>query len=354
MHYIGLDVHKKTIAYCVKTQEGHLLSRGEVRSTRAALTEWVSRLPQPWTGALEATLFTGWIYDALLPHSASLKVAHPALLRAIAASKHKNDRLDAEKICDLLRCDLLPECYMAPEPIRELRSVLRYRNLVVRQAVQVKNKISGLLMETGQEYAKDKLHRKRYFTQLLTELEDAPGSAVRLLKLSRTRWEQLSQLERQLLRGLAHEPLLKQRIQHLQKIPGVGVVLALTWALEVGEPSRFRSIAHAISYCGLCAAQRQSAGKDQRGPLSKQRNKHLQTVLVEVAHLTPRWNETAAAVSERERQRGHSNRAVLAVARKLVAWLLAADREFHAGLGTETKEQTEKEPKKTQTRARCA
>lgn len=350
MHYIGLDVHKKTIAYCVKTQEGLLLSRGQIASTRTALSDWVSRLPQPWTGALEATLFTGWIYDALLPHAAVLKVAHPALLKAIAASKHKNDRLDAEKICDLLRCDLLPECYMAPEPIRELRRVLRYRTLVVRQAVQVKNKISGLLMETGQEYAKDKLHGKRYFAQLLTELEDAPRSMVRLLKLSRTRYEQLAQLERQLLRGLASEPLLKRRIEHLQKIPAVGTVLALTWALEVGEPNRFRSIANAISYCGLCAAQRQSAGKDQHGPLSKQRNKHLQTVLVEVAHLAPRYSEPLAALHERELQRGHRNRATLAVARKLVAWLLAADREFHQQLETEKQEQTQK----TKTRARCA
>jgi hypothetical protein len=53
-------------------------------------------------------------------------------LRAIGASK-KKDRIDSEKIADLLRCDLLPECYMAPSWIRELRRMLRYRNLLVRK-----------------------------------------------------------------------------------------------------------------------------------------------------------------------------------------------------------------------------
>jgi hypothetical protein len=83
------------------------------------LDRWRQRLPQPWSAALEATMFSGWIYDQLKPHAAMLKVAHPLMLRAIAAAKKKNDRIDANKICDCLRCDFLPECYMAPTAIRE-------------------------------------------------------------------------------------------------------------------------------------------------------------------------------------------------------------------------------------------
>jgi transposase len=86
---------------------------------------------------MEATIFTGWIYDHLQPHAAALKVAHPLMLRAIAAAKKKNDRIDARKICDCLRCDFLPECYMASTAIRERRRMLRYRNLLVRQMVQM-------------------------------------------------------------------------------------------------------------------------------------------------------------------------------------------------------------------------
>ena len=69
--------------------------------------------------------------------AAALKVAHPLMLRAIAAAKKKNDRIDANKICDCLRCDFLPECYMAATAIRERRRSLRYRNLLVRQMVQM-------------------------------------------------------------------------------------------------------------------------------------------------------------------------------------------------------------------------
>lgn len=67
-------------------------------------------LPQPWAVAMEATIFTGWIYSHLLPHAAQVKVAHPVMLRAITAAKKKNDRIDAGKIADCLRGDFMPEC----------------------------------------------------------------------------------------------------------------------------------------------------------------------------------------------------------------------------------------------------
>ncbi len=167
MYYIGLDVHKKTISYCVKDGSGRVHDEGRIPATRAELDRWMKTLPQPWTAAMEATLFTGWIYDYLLPHAAAVKVAHPLMLRAIAASKKKNDRIDASKIADCRRCDFLPESYMASTQIRERRRTLRYRNLLVRQAVQLKNKIPGLLMEAGVSYNKQKLHRITYFDELL-------------------------------------------------------------------------------------------------------------------------------------------------------------------------------------------
>jgi len=99
-----------------------------------------------------------------------------------------------------------------------------------------------------------------------------------------------------------------------------------TWALEIADPERFSSIGQALSYCGLTSAFRSSAGKEQRGPISKQRNAWLQTALVEAAKLAPRWNRQLAAVYERERERGHRNRATLQVARKLLAYLMAVDK----------------------------
>ena len=104
MYYIGLDVHKQKISYCVKDSSGCIHSEGWIPATRYDLDCWMKNLPQPWSAAMEATMFTGWIYDHLKPHATAIKVAHPLMLRAIAAAKKKNDRIDANKICDCLRC----------------------------------------------------------------------------------------------------------------------------------------------------------------------------------------------------------------------------------------------------------
>ena len=77
MYYIGLDVHKKTISYCVKDASGQVHQEGKIGATRCELDSWMKTLPQPWTVAMEATIFTGWIYDHLLPHATQVKVAHP-------------------------------------------------------------------------------------------------------------------------------------------------------------------------------------------------------------------------------------------------------------------------------------
>jgi transposase len=323
-------VHKKHVSYVIKTAAGDCVRAGQVAATRAALSAWAGLIERPWIGALEATLFSGWIYDHLRPHAEQLQLAHPAMLEAITCSKKKNDRLDADKICDLLRCDLLPQCYLAPPELRELRRVLRYRNLLVGEAVRMKNKISGLLMEMGEPYDARRLHGKKYFSHYLDNLQDTPESVRELLRISRSNLELFERLQRRLLAGLQRQPLLKQRVERLQSIRGVGEVLALSWALEIAEVKRFSSLGQAVSYCGLCAAQRESAGKSYRGPLSKQRNKHLQRVLIEAAKLAPRWNPRLRQVRDRELERGHRNRATLAVARKLVAYLLAVDRSGQA------------------------
>ena len=76
----------------------------------------------------------------------------------------------------------------------------------------------------------------------------------------------------------------------------------------------------------MTSAQHNSAGQEHRGPISKQRNKHLQTILIEAGKLAPRYNPQLAAVHEGERKRGNCNQATLAVARKLVAYLMAVDK----------------------------
>jgi len=336
MYYIGLDVHKRTISYCVKDASGRVYAEGSVPGTRCDLDRWMKTLPQPWTAAMEATMFTGWIYDYLQPHAAALKVAHPLMLRAIAAAKKKNDRIDANKICDCLRCDFLPECYMASTAIRERRRTLRYRNLLVRQMVQMKNKTGMLLMEAGVSYNKQRLHRAGYFRELLATNPDINEGLSSLLRLCRETMVRLQKTESALVRSLERDSLLMDRVERLMTIRAVGPITSLTWALEIGDVQRFPSIKKAISYCGLCGAEKSSANTVPRTPLSKQRNKHLQTTLIEAAKMAPRFSPALAMLYDKEKQKGNANRATLAVARKLVAYLMAVDRGQRNFQATET------------------
>jgi transposase len=335
MYYIGLDVHKRTISYCVKDAAGRVHMEGKIGSTRRELDSWIKTLPQPRTIAMEATIFTGWIYDHLLPHAEKVKVAHPLMLRAIAAAKRKNDKIDASKIADCLRCDFLPECHMASTEIRDRRRTLRYRGLLVKQMVQMKNRISGLLLEKGVTHTKRRLHKVGYFAELMAGNEEIDQSIRPLLKLSREHIVRAQKLDYALVSSLERDPLLVERLNRLRTVPGVGPITALTWALEIGDVSRFRSIKQAISYCGLCGAEKSSADKMLRTPISKQRNKHIQHVLVEAAKLAPRQCHELALIYEKEMQRGNRNRATLAVARKIVAYLLAVERRQQDFVPTE-------------------
>ena len=144
--------------------------------------------------------------------------------------------------------------------------------------------------------------------------------------MSRNGFEMFDDVQKKLVLALQKNSLIRERVQRLMSIPGVGEIMALTWVLEIGEVSRFSSSRQVISYCGLCSGQHESAGKEQRGPISKKRNKHLQSKLIEAAKLAPHWNSHLGLVHEKELSKGNKNRATLVVARKLVEFMLAVDR----------------------------
>ncbi len=190
----------------------------------------------------------------------------------------------------------------------------------------MKNKISMLLMEAGVSYNKQKLHKAGYFRELLATNPDINEGLCSLLRVCRETVVRLQRTESALVRSLERDSLLVERVERLMTIPAVGPITALTWALEVGEVQRFSSIKKAISYCGLCGAEKSSGSTVQRTPLSKQRNKHLQTTLIEAAKMAPRNSPELAMLYDKEKQKGNANRATLAVARELVAYLMAVDR----------------------------
>lgn len=324
-HVIGLDIHKRSIAFCEMTYWGRVVTRGTIPARCRDLVSFAQSRTKPFVGGMEATLFSGWVYDVLKPYAAELHVGHPVRLKAL--SKNKNDRIDAQMLANLLRADLFPCCHMASPQVRELRRVLRYRNFLVLEATRMKNKAAGILMEVGVDYAKSKLHGKKYFSELLDTLHDVPPSVVELLRMTRTNLELFNRAQLRLLDALKRHAALRDRVELLKTVDGVGDVTALTWALEIDTPHRFSAIKQVQSYCGLCSAQHESAGKERRAPLSKERNPYLQTILIEAAKLAPLHHAHLARVRDAALARGwNKNRASLAVARKLAAYLLAVDK----------------------------
>lgn len=326
-HYIGLDIHKRTVAFCEKRADGKTMDAGMFRAKRECVQQWAAQRSTPWIAGMEATLFTGFIYDVLTPYAVEIQVGHPLQLKAISCAKHKSDDIDAETLANLLRADLFPACHMASPLVRELRRVLRYRNFLVRQAIAMKNKTTGILMEVGVQYDSRRIHRQGYFYELLDNLEETPESVRELLRTTRCGLEMFQSAQKQLLEALKKHDHLRERVARLMSIGGVGEMTALTWALEIDTPARFSNLKKVHSYCGLCSGRNESAGKNKRAPLSKQRNAHLQTILIEAAKLAPRYNTQLAQVHAAAIERGYNrNRATCAVARKLVAYLMAVDR----------------------------
>src|SRR5207253_10217668 len=110
MYYIGLDVHKKTISYCIKDVSGQVHREGQIGATRRELEGWMKTLPQPWTVAMEATIFRAWTSADLCPQRQELRVAYALSLPALAAARSRTDRIDAGNILDSRGSDSLRCC----------------------------------------------------------------------------------------------------------------------------------------------------------------------------------------------------------------------------------------------------
>jgi transposase len=149
----------------------------------------------------------------------------------------------------------------------------------------------------------------------------------RWLQLSRDTIVRLQKTEYALVGSLQRDPVLAERVKRLRTVPGVGPIAALGWALEIRDATRFRSVKQRLGIAAFARIKKSSADKAMRTPLSKQRSKDVQRAVVEAAKLPPRHSHKLALVREKELQKLIANRATLALARKMVACLLAVDRE---------------------------
>ena len=137
---------------------------------------------------------------------------------------------------------------MSSRAIRDRRRVLRYRNLVVERTVQMKNQVFGLLMETGASYDKGRRHQVGYFKDMVWMNSEVSNSVQSLPKFCRDEIENSQKADYHMVSFLERDPLLKERLDLLRTVPGMGPITALTWALEIGDFTRFELIEEAVSH----------------------------------------------------------------------------------------------------------
>jgi transposase len=327
--YVGIDVHRKRSQVAVIDADGEVLANRNVPNGAEPILGVIGGLPPGTPAAFEAGFGTGWLVELLEDYGFTAHLVHPSRCKAIASARLKNDKVDAAILGQLLRADLLPEAWIAPPPVRQLRALLRHRVALVRLRTLLRNRIHAIVAEHGHDRPDG-----GYWTgpgrAWLAALE-LPAVSRELVEddlgLIDALQERVDRLDWEIRQRARSDP----RVKVLTQLPGVGPFTALVILAEIGEVSRFGSARKLASWAGLTPTVRGSDRVAHYGHISKEGSVWLRWVLCEAAQTAKRSPEFAAAFQRIAKRRGKKI-ATTAVARKLLtrAWHLLADAGYAA------------------------
>lgn len=266
--------------------------------------------------ALEATYGWEWLAELLEDAGFDVHLAHPLRTRAIAAARVKTDAVDARTLAHLLRTGLLPEAYIAPPELRDLRDLLRHRATLVHLRTSIKNRVHALLARQGilPEYTDLFGTAGREFLASL-ELPDGPRRRLdSLLTL-------IGDFDREITTTtgeIDQRAKADERVKLLCQIRGIGHYTAMLIIAEIGDVKRFPTAKHLCAWAGLTPTIRSSDGKARLGHISRQGSTILRWALCEAAQHTPSGGGPLRAQYERIAKRRGSKIARVAVARQIL------------------------------------
>ncbi|HEV8220908.1 MAG TPA: IS110 family transposase, partial [Streptosporangiaceae bacterium] len=242
---------------------------------------------------------------------------------AIASARLKNDKVDAAILAQLLRADLLPEAWIAPAKVRQLRALLRHRISLVRLATQARNRIHAVAADHG--YDRSASYRAGPGRGWLAEL-DLPAASREIITDCLAVIDGLAPVIDRIDGELHQHAKADPQVKALRTLPGVGEFIALVMVAEIGGITRFPSARKLASWAGLTPTVRGSDLKVRHGHISKQGSVWLRRALNQAAQTAKRSPEFAAAYSGIARRRGKKI-ATIAIARKLLtrAWHLLSE-----------------------------
>src|SRR4029450_13851992 len=147
--YVGMDVHRKRSQIAVLDAAGDEQPNRNIPNDPVKLVPILGVLPPGTPVAFEAAYGWGWLVELLEELELEPHLVHPRRCKAIASARLKNDKVDAATLAQLLRADLLPEAWIAPQATRDLRALLRHRAGLVRLSTGLKNRVHAVLADRG-------------------------------------------------------------------------------------------------------------------------------------------------------------------------------------------------------------
>jgi transposase len=316
MNSVGIDLHRKRSHVAVIDGSGtELLSRRIVNDPQMFL-ELLAEIDGESKIALEATYGWEWLADVLQDAGYELHLAHPLRTKAIASARVKTDAVDARTLADLLRADLLPEAYIAPRELRELRDLLRHRVALTRMRSALKNRVGAILAKQGIQRPYSDMFGPAA-TRFLDDLELREGPRRRLdstLALIADFTRELDQTTREIEARAKEDPY----VEVLCQIRGVGRYIAMLVIAEVGDVGRFQTARRLCSWAGMTPTVRSSDLRTRLGHISHQGSPALRWALVEAAQHAARGGGPLRDSFERIAKRRGRQVAKVAVARKIL------------------------------------
>src|SRR5713101_5912135 len=328
--YIAFDSHKR---YSLVEREdvatGKIVQQVRLTHAPGAVRRFLARCAPGTAVALEATGNWYWIVEEIEQAGLQPRLVHPRKAKLMMGLINKTDKLDVHGLNRLQRNGTLPTVWIPPGPLRDLRELTRTRLVLVAQRTRLKNRLSATLAKWGtpaSQYSDP--YGKRGRAELEKHLEGLP---------EQTRWvsgQLLAQLDfvsaqvKQLEQRLEKLVEVTPEMQWLLTMPGVGVILAATIALEIGEVERFPSALHLASYAGTTPRVHASGGKVRYGPLRADVNRYLKWAFAEagnsvaVNHVRCPDRHVSQLYRRLRQRKGHP-KAIGAVARHL------AEAAFH-------------------------
>jgi len=266
------------------------------------------------------------IYDQLESIGHTVKLAHPKEVKAIAKARAKTDKIDSETLTHLLRADPLPESYVPPREVRELRDRVRRRAFLVGMRTMLKNKIQAELAKRGIRLGVPLFTRKG--RELLRGLGLEAVDQVMPVMLTLDR--QIKEISWGLKRMCGEDP----RASLLTIIPGVGYYIALLIVSEIGDVRLFPDSEKLCSYAGLGPTVRQSGGSTHQGGITREGSKWLRWALTQAVHAHLRHETNLTRFYGRLAAKKPRQVAVMATARKMlkvIYWMLRNNEPYHPG-----------------------